>query len=473
MKLHTIYYLLLFGLAISSCSEDRDPIELELAKSGRTKVDHVFSQLFEKEFGSIADDVSWTMVSEIAAEISIDGINNIQNICVYTTDPRMMREDCFLLAKYSIQASKTSINYDYPSGLENVYIAAINAEGKGYLKRISTSRNANITFLESDISFDNSKLSIPPISYRIGYETFLEGEPDFDYNDVVVELRYVRGTGDASVKLLAAGCSIPAQVCFQEDDSYVNKNLTVLFEEVHESFGYPPYYDMAKDRLVYDIFNTGLNPVKKFPAVSFSLSDSEMSAARIIPRLKAIFLPEEKHPQISYVPIELGSKYPEAICVSYPYWTWPVEEEQLSGAYPIFKNFVSSGKGGLYWFDGVWEKANYLENSDIGSNCAYGRKLSYIDGYVPNDQLLPFANYNCILTIKVSGTSESSQLKLCKYPNTTIMYVATIETNKDGLYTLAVSARDMSAITDTRVYGDPTGLQITPDGCVIEDVYIR
>jgi len=464
-----IIYIIIAGLLIS-CEESE--LDAELKKQNRTVADVEFSNLFVETYGNISSETSWILAENKSISVDLSALSNgSYTIQISTTDPRYLRPDCFLLAEYKNVSGSQTITFDIPLGLNNVYVSAIDNSGNGYLTRISTNEQS-ISINSKAIEYKVSEKEIPGMTYIIGFETYKDGT-DFDYNDIVLGVQYVSGNSTAKVALLAVGCRIPVKVCYQRISNSEKSKLETLWEEAHDAVGYPPYYDMTKDAYVYDAFNTGWNTISNTPIASIDMTSFETSILDLAPNLRTVFNPDDKAPHTSYAPSDKGSKYPEAICIANQNWAWPSEESEIGVVYADFKNYVNNPKAYPHWSDGLWAKANILENNSIEDNNAYGRILKLENGIIKSEELKDFANYSCKLIFKVSDLNEPTTLKLCKYPDISLLYIEYIDIDKEGYYALDISSKSLKAIVDEQTLGQASGLQFDYEGFNIDEVYIR
>lgn len=162
----------------------------------------------------------------------------------------------------------------------------------------------------------------------------LGGSYDFDFNDVVLKIKYTAGETIAYATLLAAGGTLPASVSFD------NK---LLYEEVHEAFGVD----------VKTMVNTGLATGEKDPGtVSFTVP-SDFTLTRDASNFKINVVQESgETTTINVADYNNKGTTPQAILVTGD-WEWPRELQPIYDKYPAFNDWVKNAK--MYnWYDTPW-----------------------------------------------------------------------------------------------------------------------
>lgn len=174
---------------------------------------------------------------------------------------------------------------------------------------------------------------IESMEYRIAYED-LGGTNDFDFNDVVLGVKHVSGTEKATVRLLAAGGTLPVSV------KYGNE---VLFNEVHEAFGVETGV----------MVNTGYTEVAEIPEKTIAVDD-ECLMADCASKFKLGVTDAANNTNYTIsVPDESG-KAPQAFVVANPEWEWPEERQRITEKYEGFGKWASD-LAIDNWYGAIWD----------------------------------------------------------------------------------------------------------------------
>lgn len=329
-----------------------------------------FADEFTQLYGTVSPDITWMTVSCDVVQVDMSQLPSSASYTLrfYTADPLADTDYCYVLAEYkSVTGGSTeSFEVDYPSGLNNVFVSAESEDGTSYVGRVDMRESPAAVLLDAAAATGKLREQ-KPMSYMIGYEGFTGDEDglDFDYNDVVLELEYVRGRETAKVYTVAAGCECAAQVAYHRSGAYDSGDDEVLFDEVHESLGFGGYYNYMERRLVYDVLNVGINQLtKKGEAVLELKKDVDAQVSRVAQNLYVYFTivaqkEKDNTTTVAFIPGLKGVQYPQAILVADPTWRWSIEGMLLSATYSQFRPWIYGPEGNELWYGAKnWKDAN-------------------------------------------------------------------------------------------------------------------
>lgn len=182
-------------------------------------------------------------------------------------------------------------------------------------------------------------ISDKPFEYLYAVED-LGGTCDFDFNDIVFSVSHVSGQPHANVKLLAAGGTLPAYICFDKFQS----------TEVHEMFGVD----------TKEMVNTKKGTTKKNMKAgkSFTVTvGADWSHKAFSKEGNGFKVKVEKNGNTYEVetPGAGNSAAPQMLILP-ENWLWPTERTRISDAYPSF------GEWGANYTNTEWVKNVVNEN---------------------------------------------------------------------------------------------------------------
>lgn len=463
-------------ILLTSCRTDMD---VEEVRHNYTAIQKEIRSKFTEKYGLVSYNHSWMNILEGETSVSFDTSIPTGNFTlrVYTTDPRQERTDCYILAETRLSGRGSStLQYDYPVGLKYVYVAVVN-ENASYIKRINTGTGISAVINETDIY--EKPISNTAMEYLLCFETILTQDSthtDFDYNDAIIGLEYVRGRETAKINLKALGANEAVRVLFnQKNKLEIDKLGVIVFEDGHTEFGLPPFYSYIEKRDIYYELNTGKYSMTIKPSYEVELESLFGSSAKsLIQRVFVSFGKDDdkKTANKYFIEDNYGCDMPTGICVPQPTWKWPEEGVEIEKTCGLFKDWVNDCWANPFWYDATWLIANNREHDNPADNSPYGQELALSDSLITSEQLLPYLNYTCSLVIKVSEVKENVRLRLCKFCNTPILYVKDVDVTTDGIYEVVLTPSDIYKITETQTTGQ-AGLQFIYDGFEIDGVYIR
>lgn len=463
---------LVLGLfALISCRED---IDIDDKIHPATGIENKFEKLFVERFGSVSDDITWMTAESFSASVDLSGLPSVSYELLFSTaDPRYGRNYCYLLAAFrNVQGGSTStFDIDVPSGLKYVYVSAVATSGESYTKRIVTGVG-NAVKLPSE---SNGQFKEPaPMQYRICFDGYSTATPDFDYNDVVIDVVRVRGRGETTVILRAVGNSKHTKVSYRRNAESKNPTEIVLFEEAHEILGYPGTYNFNTDDVEYYILNSGINNSGRTAETTLLLDEEEnASITDIIQNFYACY--DQEPDNLARVPSKKGSNYPMAFMIADASYRWPVEGRNIGVEYDTFEGWIANPIQNPMWYGAQWKRANILEPENEEDTTPYGRELTIVDGFISASQIHDFLYMSTTITIVVDELIEPGDVWLCKHPNQYSTVSKHILIDKPGVYNIELSVVDTNTILIENTDGSETGIGISyPSDCFdIKGIYIK
>ena len=175
-----------------------------------------------------------------------------------------------------------------------------------------------------------------PVEYIYAVED-LGGTGDFDFNDIVFSVSHVSGQPHANVKLLAAGGTLPAYICFK-DKSY---------GEVHEMF------KVETTEMVNTASGTTKANMKQASPFVVQVP-TDWSHAAFNTKGNGFNVKVQNDGNVTIA--TPGNNPAPQILILTPNWLWPTERTRINTAYPNF------GEWGENYTNSTWVD-NY-----VGSN---------------------------------------------------------------------------------------------------------
>jgi hypothetical protein len=186
-----------------------------------------------------------------------------------------------------------------------------------------------------------------PVEYIYAVED-LGNADDFDFNDVVFSVSHVSGQPHANVKLLAAGGTLPAWICF--NGTFGETNYSFTGKEVHEMFGV--------DTKVMVNTADGTNKANMKQASPFVVQvPSDWSHVDYFTTEGNGFSVKVQHENNFTITTPGDNPAPQILILS-PNWLWPTERTRINLAYP---NFEEWGEG---YTETDWVQ-NYVPNAVV------------------------------------------------------------------------------------------------------------
>lgn len=364
-------YILLLVLAFASC-RDREDLE-KFYFPPETTAQKAFAEEFTAIYGEVSKQITWQTASNIRVTVNLTNlaVGEKYNVQFLTADPRKHPELCYLLSEYQNLAggSLVDLSFDCPDGLNQVYVSAVSLSDITYIEYLDISEAG----ISKGVVFDSSiaeakRYAHQSMHYRMCFEGFTgEDKLDFDYNDVVIDVEYVRGRSIVSVSLLAAGCDCGVQLALRRSGTLEKGEDEILFDEVHAALGYEGQYNTYYGHDMYLELNTGLNTTDVKATTAFALSEDAIGSS--ITKLSTWFFAYFKLPPLkkngnetiteSFLPNKPGIAYPQALLIADPNWQWPPEGMIISATHSQFRFWIADPDAYPLWYGGkMWISAN-------------------------------------------------------------------------------------------------------------------
>jgi hypothetical protein len=181
-----------------------------------------------------------------------------------------------------------------------------------------------------------------PVEYIYAVED-LGGTGDFDFNDVVFSVSHVSGQPHANVKLLAAGGTLPAYICFKNSS----------YGEVHEMF------KVETTEMVNTASGTTKANMKQAsPFVVQVPTNWSHAAFNTVGNGFNVKVQNDGNVTIATP----GSDFAPQILILTKDWLWPTERTRINTAYPQF---------------GEWGE-NYTKTDWVKTNVDYNKVINWV-----------------------------------------------------------------------------------------------
>lgn len=216
-------------------------------------------------------------------------------------------------------------------------------DGNTYIT-IEDKRNGDLDYNDFIFIMEGTQEHIEetPVDYLYAVED-LGGTCDFDFNDIVFSVSHVSGQPHANVKLLAAGGTLPAYICFGDFKS----------TEVHEMFGVD----------TKEMVNTAKGTTKSnmIAAKSFTVAVgadwSHSPAFSVKGNGFKVKVKRDKENTLEVETPGAGSSAAPQMLILPEKWLWPTERTRISDAYPSF------GEWGANYTNTQW--VNNVVNENV------------------------------------------------------------------------------------------------------------
>lgn len=280
---------------------------------------------------------------------------------------------------------------------------------------------------------------------------------DFDFNDVVFSVHYVAGASTAVVAPLAAGGTIPAQICH---------NGTAIGKEIHEWFG------VSTKTMVNTTSRGKTAEAIEIPVAEGFTMTKDMGGFTI----------DINNGTTTVAAPDAGAA-PQMILVSDADWAWPYERVRISDAYSQFTDWAKESTTNVDWYatptgktvdgdysnsstdDGTGDSGTTGGDSNSSTEVIDITQYAGDQGGLHEAQRIPgnlFGNNGAVITIITNGPTYGNGVYACYTSNWTSP-VASMNNNKcitgAGTYTFDITAEECSAIKENG------WLWITFNGC--------
>ena len=217
--------MLASSMMFTSCLQEEDIVEM---------VEDKYNHDFKETFGKVDPNHTWSTATISNAYINIAEEGDY-TLKLYTSNPRNTKKQAYLLGEYNIKGSTTSsLQFDMPVILKNVYAALIDKNGKRIVKSAKVENGKiNLSFGGSKIGSraegDNSPFTITYTAGRTGSYN-AEGQYwEYDIDDCNVPLTRLP-EGKENIETVF------------EDGTILHKNFMFQFKNEATFILYPFYY---------------------------------------------------------------------------------------------------------------------------------------------------------------------------------------------------------------------------------------
>lgn len=215
-------------------------------------------------------------------------------------------------------------------------------------------------------NFDNETYEMnedyKPQSWIVAVED-LGNTDDFDFNDVVFRVSHVSGSTEATVELLAAGGTLPANIYLKDIAEAIGAGSGYL--HVNEFFGESDHSVMINTTALdhpYGKVTITVDP-------EFSMADVKEQMQNNMGGFFVKVNPNDNTDWVDGVyeihPKDDGEfSVPQMICIPDSWtddagntvrWCWPAERISIESAYPRFRDWVKKAEGNEDWYKTVNE----------------------------------------------------------------------------------------------------------------------
>lgn len=216
---------------------------------------------------------------------------------------------------------------------------------------ITIEDHTNLDFDHNDFIFimegTQKHITNDPVEYIYAVED-LGNADDFDFNDVVFSVSHVSGQPHANVKLLAAGGTLPAWICF--NGTFGETNYSFTGKEVHDMF------DVDTKVMVNTADGTNIANMKQASPFVVQVP-SDWSHVDYFTTEGNGFSVKVQHENNFTITTPGNNSAPQILILS-PNWLWPTERTRINVAYPDFEEW---GEG---YTKTEWVK-NYVPNAVV------------------------------------------------------------------------------------------------------------
>ena len=214
-------------------------------------------------------------------------------------------------------------------------------EAKTY---ITIEDHTNLDFDYNDFIFimegEQEHITNYPVEYIYAVED-LGSKDDFDFNDVVFSVSHIIGQPHANAKLLAAGGTLPAWICF--NGKFDETDYSYTSTEVHQMFG-------VETNVMVNTQNGMTKPAKSFVVPV----PADWSHAVFSTKGNGFNVKVQNADNVTIT--TPGNKTAPQILVLPSDWLWPTERTRIDKAYPAF------GEWGDKYTNTTWVNTRVYEN---------------------------------------------------------------------------------------------------------------
>lgn len=171
---------------------------------------------------------------------------------------------------------------------------------------------------------------------------------DFDFNDLVVKVSHVAGSGKATIEPLAAGGTLQMQLMFGDNTECVGAERG--FIHINEFFGEPDHTVMLNTRTIThtgEAIEIDVPADFSMSADAFTITGNRMGGFHVRVKQGGSF-GDWTQGVVDIKPAEAGS-VPQILCVPGD-WQWPVERVNIGEAYPEILDWIKDRTVNTDWY---------------------------------------------------------------------------------------------------------------------------
>lgn len=171
---------------------------------------------------------------------------------------------------------------------------------------------------------------------------------DFDFNDLVVKVSHVAGSGKATIEPLAAGGTLQMQLMFGDNTECVGAERG--FIHINEFFGEPDHTVMLNTRTIThkgEAIEIDVPADFSMSADAFTVTGNRMGGFHVRVKQGGSF-GDWTQGVVDIKPAEAGS-VPQILCVPGD-WQWPVERVNIGEAYPEILDWIKDRTVNTDWY---------------------------------------------------------------------------------------------------------------------------
>ena len=291
---------------------------------------------FEKMFGPVNPAQNFNTQRTVTIDASMANAQGSYTLRVYDGHPA--NQGTSLLGKFeNLSAGSTStVKVGAIYSVENLYFVADDGTTRSLTTSpISDAGHVTARFDATTGTAGETDVTDEPTTVFIAFED-LGSTDDFDFNDAVIRVDYVTGTGEADVTLMAVGASFSLKLYYAASGN----DLTPLFEgrELHDVMGH--LYKLINTNWTNPLGNgpEGVDNVKfvkrtiRVPQDFYIGEDGAPFVLEVNGTKGPVHIASFSHygeaPQVLVV----GEYYNPSDCKSY-YFRWPKERHNILDGY--------------------------------------------------------------------------------------------------------------------------------------------
>ena len=332
-------------LLFSSCAND------DVASVDK-KADYRAS--FEKVFGQVNPAQNFNTQRTVTIDASMENVQGNYTLLVYDAKPG--KKGASLVGKFENlnAATSASVKVGVSKNTKHIYCVADNGDIRSITSAVVPASGRVTAKFDTEEGTQAEVTEDEVYSVSIAFED-LGSTDDFDFNDAVIKVDYVTGTGVANVTLMAVGAVLPLRLYFTGFDG----EEMPLFDgmELHEVM------DQPQNTIINTNWNSGKG-IKGVDNVPFVTCEIEVPEDFYISEDGAPFMIEvngtQEQRQITAsteygaVPqvLVVGKYHSDELAKTF-FWRWPKERTRLDLAFPDINNWMANPEDFSFLAGGV------------------------------------------------------------------------------------------------------------------------